>query len=67
MYQVIPNNVSEILLKRTLIFIFILLVAMVTLYFYQGGIHVGYSSENTGSTIVDLNKTGIAFTSLDFQ
>ena len=66
MYQAIPQNVFEILIKRILIFIGLMLIVMLGIYKFEQKTKETYS-ETVGSTeAVMVSKVGLAFTALDF-
>lgn len=64
MYQVIPENVSQILLKRLAIFPGLFMLAMIILHFYQSNVIASYPALNKADNVFELNKNDIFFTSI---
>jgi hypothetical protein len=60
MYEVIPENLAEILAKRLFLFLALFIVATVLIYFHQS-----ITTYPTFNAADDLNKTDIVFSFLN--
>lgn len=63
MYQAIPEDFSQILLKRLFIFFCMILLAVTAIRFYQT-IHPSAASYSADGNRIEMNKTDIVFSSL---
>ena len=63
MYQAIPQNISEILLKRVIALICFLLVVMAAITFYNFNNAPTTVTQESINTSIDINKAGIIFSS----
>ena len=61
MQQVIPENISQVLLKRLIIFLGFVLVAIIVLHFQPASVGVSYQSLPSMNSLGEINKTDIIF------
>jgi hypothetical protein len=59
MYQEIPENITEILLKRLLIFVSLFVIVMLLLYFNQSLLFNPASSVNAFDFFREVNKLDV--------
>ena len=67
MCQVISENTSQILLKRLVIFLGLLILAMVIVHFHQAKLIASYPALDKADNVFELNKTDIVFASINWQ
>jgi hypothetical protein len=63
MYQAIPENFSQILLKRLFVFIAAFVIVMIIIYFNQSLLFTSGPSVNSADNFLEINKTNVFFNS----
>jgi hypothetical protein len=67
MNQVIPENLTQILLKRLFIFLCFVIAGIIVLQYQQSSITFSYPSFKAGNAISEINKTSIVFPAIDLR
>ena len=67
MYQAIPENLSQILLKRLIMLPCIVLVAIPMIKLYKASFAARYPTVESSNTFSIINKTDIVFTSFNLR
>jgi hypothetical protein len=63
MYEAIPPNLSQILLKRLFIFIALFVLVMATIYLRQSVLVHPATSVQTGDSFIEINKSSFLLNS----